>query len=599
MLQINKLTIQNFLSVGNITQQVEFSRSELVLVLGENLDLGGNDNRNGVGKSAIVNALSYALYGTALTNIRKDNLINVSNSKNMLVTLTFDINGKAYTIKRGRRPNIFKFIEAGKETEEEDTLTKVKAADIDESQGEGRNTQEEIVRTIGITHDMFKHILALNTYIEPFLALRTNDQRVLIEQLLGITKLSEKAEKLKEEARITKDEIKAEEFRIAAVAAANKRIETNISGLETKSLTWNSEKTKKINELQTSILEFMAVDIDKEIELHKSKKEVEDLTAEYRALSRELTALEKDVVESTKAVARLDKILSTSVEKICPTCSQEMDKDTHEQVHNEYVTRQKDEKDKLVTKKLKKEEVSTLATSVKAIIPILPDTFYDTIDEAYEHKTTLSNLGNSLESELATANPYVEQIESLRKDGIQEIKFDVMNELVKLKDHQDFLLKLLTNKDSFIRKKIIDQNLTYLNHRLAQYLIDIGLPHTVKFKSDLEVEITMYGKEFDFDNLSRGERTRLILSLSWSFRDVFESMNDKINLLFVDELLDNGLDTSGVESSLVILKKMARDHKRNVFLISHRDELVGRISNVLKVVKEGGFTNIESVENDE
>jgi DNA repair exonuclease SbcCD ATPase subunit len=76
-------------------------------------------------------------------------------------------------------------------------------------------------------------------------------------------------------------------------------------------------------------------------------------------------------------------------------------------------------------------------------------------------------------------------------------------------------------------------------------------------------------------------------------------MNDKINLLFVDELLDNGLDTSGVESSLVILKKMARDHKRNVFLISHRDELVGRISNVLKVVKEGGFTNIESVENDE
>jgi DNA repair exonuclease SbcCD ATPase subunit len=106
----------------------------------------------------------------------------------------------------------------------------------------------------------------------------------------------------------------------------------------------------------------------------------------------------------------------------------------------------------------------------------------------------------------------------------------------------------------------------------------------------------MYGKEFDFDNLSRGERTRLILSLSWSFRDVFENMNDKINLLFVDELLDNGLDSSGVEAAVAILRKMGKDNNRNIYLISHRDELVGRIPDVLKVVKEGGFTTIESGE---
>ena len=100
------------------------------------------------------------------------------------------------------------------------------------------------------------------------------------------------------------------------------------------------------------------------------------------------------------------------------------------------------------------------------------------------------------------------------------------------------MLKLLTNKDSFIRKKIIDQNLSYLNTRLSHYLVKTGLPHEVMFKSDLEVEITQYGRDFDFDNLSRGERTRLILSLSWAFRDVYESINDKINLLFIDELID-------------------------------------------------------------
>lgn len=584
MLKIHGLTIKNFMSIGNVTQSVNFSSNDLVLVLGENLDLGGNDSRNGVGKSTIVNALSYALFGSALTNIKKDNLINKTNMKHMLVTLIFEVNSINYKIERGRKPGIFKFTKDGVEKETTD----------DESQGEGRHTQEEIERTIGISHDMFKHILALNTYVEPFLALRTNEQRVIIEQLLGITKLSEKAEKLKDEAKTTRDEIKEEEFRITAATEANKRIELNIKSLQTKSMMWQTSKDQKIAKLQGSIMKMLAVNIDDEIALHKTKKEVEDLTAEYRSLAKELSGLEKEVNDSTKSIVRLDKVLVQSVEKICPTCNQEMDKDTHDKVHNEYLLQHNEAKVKLVEKSAKRDEVKMLADSVSSLIPEIPSTFYSTIEEAYNHKTTLDTLGNSLSSELETVNPYVDQIDSLQKDGLQEIDFTKLNELVKLRDHQEFLLKLLTNKDSFIRKKIIDQNLAFLNHRLAHYLADIGLPHSVKFKSDLEVEISMYGKEFDFDNLSRGERTRLILSLSWSFRDVYESMNDKINLLFIDELIDSGLDSSGVESSLAILKKMARENKRNIYLISHRDELIGRVTNVLKVVKEGGFTSLES-----
>lgn len=589
MLKLHGLTIKNFMSIGNVTQSINFSVHDLVLVLGENLDLGGNDNRNGVGKSTIVNALSYALFGSALTNIKKDNLINKSNMKHMLVTLTFEVNGINYKIERGRKPGVFKFIKDGVEKDEE-----TKEKDSNEAQGENRHTQEEIERTIGISHDMFKHILALNTYVEPFLALRTNDQRVIIEQLLGITKLSEKAEKLKEEAKVTRDEIKEEEFRISAANEANKRIEANIASMETKSKAWERSKQQKIEKLQSSVMALLELDVDNEIALHKSKKEVEDLTAEYRSLSKELATLEKDVKSSSLDIVRLDKMLSASVEKICPTCNQDMDKDTHDKVHNEYVAQHLSSQVKLQEKIAKRDEVKVLASTVQSMIPTLPATYYSTIDEAYNHKTTLDTYGNSLSSELETVNPYLDQIETLKRDGLQEIDFEVMNELVKLRDHQDFLAKLLTNKDSFIRKKIIDQNLTFLNHRLAHYLSDIGLPHAVKFKSDLEVEITIYGKEFDFDNLSRGERTRLILSLSWAFRDVYESMNDKINLLFIDELIDSGLDSSGVESSLAILKKMARENKRNIYLISHRDELIGRVSNVLKVVKEGGFTSFET-----
>ena len=173
------------MSVGNTTQAVDFNKQQLTLVLGENLDQGGDDSgsRNGTGKTTIINALSYALYGQALTNIRRDNLVNKTNNKGMLVTLTFEKDGKEYKVERGRKPNTMKFFINNEEQELSD-----------QSQGDSRKTQEDINDLLGMSHDMFKHIVALNTYTEPFLALKNNDQRAIIEQLLGITLLSEKAD---------------------------------------------------------------------------------------------------------------------------------------------------------------------------------------------------------------------------------------------------------------------------------------------------------------------------------------------------------------------------------------------------------------------
>ena len=612
-LKLKTLTLRNFLSIGNVTQTINLCKQDLVLVLGENLDLGGNDNRNAVGKTSIVNGLSYALYGKPLVNVKMDNLINKTNLKSMLVTLTFEVNGQEYKIIRGRKPGILKFIKGKLAAEHNNDIEEmfsdrpaVQAKEIqrtknytqmdDEAQGENKQTQSEIEHLIGISHDMFKHVLALNTYVEPFLALGSGAQRLIIEQLLGITKLSEKAEILTNEIKIIKDAIKEEEFKIQASTEANKKIESSCAILSNKSETWEKLKTSKIKQLEEQIEKLIGIDIDKEIALHKSKKEVEDLAAEYRSLNKELLGLERDIVDASKSLTKLDKVLKNSGAKICPTCSQEMDKETHESVHNEYVSQFTETQKKFNEKTTKRDEVKKLADTVASYIPKLPDTFYESVDEAYGHKTTLETLATKLSTENESINPFNEQIESLRKNGLQEINFDTLNELVKHRDHQEFLMKLLTNKDSFIRKKIIDQNLAFLNHRLAYYTADIGLPHTVKFKSDLEVEITLYGKEFDFDNLSRGERTRLILSLSWSFRDVFENLNDKINLMFIDELVDQGIDSNGVESALAILKKMSRESKRNIFLISHRDELISRVTNVMKVIKEGGYTTIESDE---
>jgi ABC-type glutathione transport system ATPase component len=203
----------------------------------------------------------------------------------------------------------------------------------------------------------------------------------------------------------------------------------------------------------------------------------------------------------------------------------------------------------------------------------------------------VETLRKDLTSRSAEVDPYEEQISDMQGQALQVVSYDALNELTRVQDHQDFLLKLLTSKDSFVRKKIIDQNLSYLNARLTHYLDRIGLPHTVKFQNDLTVSIEELGRELDFDNLSRGERNRLILSMSWAFRDVWESLYSPINLLFIDELIDNGLDTQGVENALALLKKMSRERHKSIWLVSHRDELAGRVENILKVIKENGFTS--------
>jgi len=222
---------------------------------------------------------------------------------------------------------------------------------------------------------------------------------------------------------------------------------------------------------------------------------------------------------------------------------------------------------------------------------VQPATHYDTEAQAIKHSTQVNNLLQQITSKHAETDPYSEQIEEMQQQALQVVSYDHLNDLTRVQDHQEFLLKLLTSKDSFVRKKIIDQNLSYLNARLTWYLDRIGLPHTVKFQNDLSVSIEELGRELDFDNLSRGERNRLILSMSWAFRDVWESLYSPINILFIDEMIDSGLDTQGVENALALLKKMTRDRNKSVWLVSHRDELTSRVENILRVVKENGFTS--------
>ena len=586
MIKLKSITLKNFLSVGGVTQAVSFLGQDLTLVLGENLDLGGNDagSRNGVGKTTLANAISYALYGQALSNIRKDNLINRTNERHMLVTLDFEKDGQNYRIERGRKPGVMKFFV----DDREQSVT-------DEAQGDSRETQQEIDRLLNMSHDMFKHVVALNTYTEPFLSLRANDQRIIIEQLLGITLLSEKADQLKELNRNVKDMISQENFRIKAQQDFNQKIKDQISSLKLKQSAWRNRQTTELERLSKLIEDLEKLDIDVEITNHAKLTQWHKDTKDLKDLKSTIDTLKKTLKDEISRAEKFEQQLRTLADHRCPECDQAL----HKNKNNELRRQKQDMLDevrehcKLLGNEIIPLEVARDLTPDPGPKPVV---HYATLDEAYQHRTQLTTLKTQHENKQNEEDAYQDQIVELEQTGLREVDYTHANELQRLLDHQDFLLKILTSKDSFVRKQIIDQNLSYLNKRLSHYLDRIGLPHTVVFQNDLTVSITELGRDLDFDNLSRGERNRLILSLSWAFRDVWESLYQPINFMIVDELIDSGLDTIGVENSLAILKSMVRDRKKNIFLISHREELSARVGNILSVVKENGFTTFSASE---
>jgi DNA repair exonuclease SbcCD ATPase subunit len=679
---IKNITLRNFLSIGLVTQAVNFDRQELTLILGENLDLGGDGARNGTGKTSLIQALSYALFGVPINSIRKDNLVNRTNGKNMMVTLDFNVNGIDYKIERGRKPNILRFY-----------VNNDLQKGNDDAQGENKETQVAIEKVIHMSSDMFKHIVALNTYSEPFLALKNNEQRDIIEQLLGITLLSEKAEVIKVMVKDSKDNIQQEEFNVKAIEEANKRVKEQIESTKRRQKLWKMKHDEDLEKLAIDYQRLITIDIDSELQAHRDlsvwneKKKQQDaynslvarslvwqqkhdsdvaaadkiyLDKNRHNIESELEAwvklnewLRESIIQDTltstintqtksiekekKLISKLEKEVRSLEEHTCYACGQ----DFHDEGHTKVLT---DKQELLANSVAQVTELENSLASNQALVKELgpqpttlykteaeairhssdlsnlkkvwedkkletnpfaeqlaeytvielgrhPETYYDTESQAIEHRSKVANIIKDIERKSEEVDPYNEQIVEMENQALQEINFNKINQLTRTMEHQKFLLDILTSKDSFVRKKIIDQNLSYLNSRLTHYLDKIGLPHQVIFKNDLQVEITELGRELDFDNLSRGERNRLILGLSFAFRDVWENLYSPINTLFIDELIDSGLDTMGVENALAILKDMSRRRHKSIWLVSHREELAGRVPNVLKVVKEAGFTS--------
>ncbi len=588
MLSVRTIEIKNFLSIGALPQKVDFTGGDLVLVMGEDIDAGGGGHRNGVGKSTILQAISFAIYGKGLTSIKVDNLINDKNSKNMKIVVEFDKDGKNYKIERGRKPNILNFYV-------DDGL--VKTDNKDEAQGENRQTQHEIERAFGMSHALFSQIVCMNTLVTPFLSMAPKDQREIIEELLGIMQLGEKSTVLNLKIKETRDALREEEIKNRTIEEANNRVIKNITELKTKSQNWENKKNVELENISSNIERLNELDIEKEIKNHEFNSDLKLLKKEFDTVTKKISLVTSNFIFNNK---QLDKLKTQKIKletNTCPTCNQNIENDgckdiladidkTLVDVEVEIKKIEEEREPYLVEQQQYQEVISSMGNYLSVV--------YNNINDALEHKNNLKSLNDELVKVYNTINPYLEQIEYLEKNNLVEIDKDSYEKLIMLREHQEFLYKLLTDKNSPIRKKIINQSINYLNFRLKYYLEKLESKQVALFNNDLSVSISSRGRDKDFEQLSRGERQRFILSLGFAFRDMWESINSQMNLMFIDELLDNGLDQVGVNTSLEILKNMARDRGKNVFLISHREELFPRVNKILKVIMENGFTRFET-----
>lgn len=571
------LQLRNFLSFGNQLTEVDLSRYGSTLIQGENVDANSN---NGAGKTTLINAICYAIYNKPFDNISLQRLINSTNGlKNTLmeVRLGFIKGEDEYEIYRcrGEAYNIQIFCNG-----EDITLDSV---------NENDHAVEEI---IGMSYELFTKIIIFSGNSTPFLQLPVHPQRQLIEELFNITMLTEKAVKLKELIRNTENSIVVQDAVIKEQEGALTLYNKQLKEAKERIKKWEDDRVLQVEKWTEELELLSTVDIELEKQLHG---EVTEIAASLTASKNSLSLYQKDQRTVGTDVKKLESELKHLLEDKCPYCLQ-----SYEGAAEKLVEKQQDLVKKSDRLKTIDEKVTTLSSTVAAAEADLKELKgqlkFLTLEDALTAQANAEATARKVDELVAATNPHEEALAALERHKPNMVSYDQLNDLQRELEHQQFLLKLLTDKNSFVRRRIINRTIPFLNARLAHYTKQLGLPHVVKFDDDMTCGVSEYGRELDFGNLSSGEKKRVNLSLSLAFRDVLHHLHSKVNCLFIDEI-DASLDGAGVEAVFKMLKQKTRDEGLSLWIISHRPEAVGRFDYQLIVRKQNGFSSI--VDHDE
>lgn len=580
---LKKLTIRNFMSYGNADQTFILENPGTTLIVGEDLDnTTDGKSANGTGKSTIINALSYVLYDKPVSNISVNNLVNNINKKNMVVTLEFSVGEDEYVIKRERKTkagaggNNVTFIMNG----------------VDKSRSSAE-TNRDIEAVIGFPHELFVRIVVFSASHLPFLDLPTTSQtgvcqKDFIEELFGLTALTTKAEQLKQVMKDTKSSIDTKRVYIQAAEGEHERHAIQVDSAKRRVLQWETTTSQAIAECTTMLKRVDSIDIAAQKQLHTTLSELKTQQRELRVLVRETKSQVDSLVELE---SKISTEMSDLHDATCPYCKQEYAAGVERaktcgeeiaSIQSELSVRRSEYDSAVVQFDAVQAEIDT----TEGLITV------SDIDELMKIASERDQIAQKIKDLEAAVNPYLDPLDELENMNLVEIDYSEIDDLTKLLTHQEFLLKLLTKKDSFVRKALLDKSIPYLNAQLKSYLTALGLPHSVTFTHEMTASISRFGTPLDFGNLSAGQRARVNLALSFAFRNVLQNLHSSINICMLDEVFDIGLDAVGVQLAVRLVKQKTREEGISMFIISHKEEVTTQFDRVLKVQFSKGFSTI-------
>lgn len=575
-LYFQELALRNFLSFGQNETVIDLSNPGTVSIEGMNLDQGGS---NGAGKTTLINAICYALYNKPFDNISLQRLINSTNStKNTLmeVRLAFERAGDQYEITRIRG--------------EQYTIKITKNGD-DITPGKGVVECDKLIEDIiGISYDLFTKTIIFSGNAQAFLQLPVAQQRLQIEELFNITLLSEKAKVLKELVKTTEGDLKVQQAVVKQQELALELHEKHVGEAKIRIERWDQTRRGDIAEIERTLAVVGTVDFELEQMLHDEKA---TLVQEGAYLAAKLAPVRKDRQTLTAAVERLMGEHEHLADAKCPYCTQafpdapvkmakvETDIDTNGAKLLEVESTVTELEDKVIAQRTRLKEVEGAIQ-------------HSNFSELLAARENMSVMTAKLEDLRAATNPHIEALEKLKTEPQQQPETEKVDALKKRLEHQQFLLKLLVNKDSFLRRRIINKTIPFLNDRINHYTANLGLPHIVKFDADLSCTVSEFGRDLDFGNLSAGEKKRVNTGMALAFRDVLHHLHAKSNLLLIDEL-DGQLDGAGIDAIIRILKEKSREEDLGIYVISHHPNIQGRLDRTMIISKQHGFSTIQEM----
>lgn len=569
------ISIRNMLSFGNAESVIDLDGQGTVEVTGQNLDKGGS---NGSGKTTIINALCYALYNKPFDNISLQRLINSTNAtKNtqMEVRLIFEKDGVEYDIYRARG---------------EEYRIEVRRDGEDITPGKGvYETDDMIQEIIGISYELFTKTIIFSGNSPAFLQLPIAAQRLQIEELFKITMLSDKAKLLKEKIKSTESDIKIAEAIVKQQEVAIDLHKKHVREANDRVNRWDTVRLQDIADINETLAKIAEMDFEGEQALHDEKAQLQQRGA---YLASKLLPTRKDRSILTADVTRLMKEQENLEDALCPYCAQPFHGAKDRLV--EIISALEEKGSKLLEIEDTITELETEEDARKDRLGKVNKLIKHTdLNELLEARTNSTLLRKKAEELAVAKNPHTEAQEKLIAEGCDAVNTSRVDQLRRRIDHQQFLLKLLTDKNSFLRRRIINKSIPFLNERLNFYTNALGLPHVVKFDADMSCTVAEFGRELDFGNLSAGEKKRVNTAMAMAFRDVLHHLHAKTNLLMIDEL-DGALDVQGIDSIIKILKEKSRAEDMSVFIISHHPSIQGRLDKDLRIVKENGFSSVVS-----